>query len=248
MIPAAELSRIRARFQGLKGRVRIDFFSPKDLKEPPVLAMLQDLASVSPRIALTVHEFEPDSEAATKLNVDKAPAIVIRGQANRPLRYYGSPSQHQFAVFLETLVAASTGAVELEEETVRQLRRLRSDVNLRVLVMPSCKFSPVMAFNALRFGLQSVRVKVDVIDVSEFPFIIQQVGVPAVPVTIINDQYGIPGVVSEGDLAKAVLQAAEGEEVKVNSRPKTVTMLAARQPRPQPPGPRRTSSGLILPR
>jgi alkyl hydroperoxide reductase subunit AhpF len=259
MIPVSELNRIRARFRDLTSRVRIDFFTlgkQSDLTIAgrecahcdDIQAMLEDLAAVSTRIALTVHDFETEPEAADKLGVDKVPAIVIRGKTNRVLRYYGSPAQRQFAVFIETLIAAATGNLGLEDEATRQLRKLRSDVSLRVLVVPGCSFSPVMAFAAMRFGLQNARVKVDVIDVSQFPSIIQHIGVPAVPLTIINDEYGVPGILSEGDLAKAVLQAAEGEEVKVTSRPKSVTRLARPQQRPQPPGPRRTASGLILPR
>ncbi len=47
--------------------------------------------------------------------------------------------------------------------------------------------------------------------------------------------------------AQAILQAAEGEEVSVKSRPNTITMLARPQKRQQPRGPRRTAGGLILP-
>lgn len=258
MIPVAELNRIRGRFRDLTSRVRIDFFTLLKQGEVAVAgrecahcddiqAMLEDLATVSTRIALTVHDIEADIETARKLDADKIPAIVIRGQTNRALRYFGSPSQRQFAVFIETLIVASTGAVELEAETVRTLRKLRSDVSVQVLVTPTCPFSPVMAFNAMRFGLQSVRVKVDVVDVTQFPGLLQRIGVPAVPLTIVNDAYATPGVLSESDMAKAILQAAEGEDVSVASKPNTVTVLARPQPRRQPPGPRRTPGGLILP-
>ncbi|HEU0074915.1 MAG TPA: thioredoxin family protein [Dehalococcoidia bacterium] len=259
MIPVAELNRIRARFSQLKSRVRIDFFTFLKQGELAVAgrecahcddiqAMLEDLAAVSTRIALTIHDVEADIEIAHKLDVDKIPAIVIRGQTNRAVRYFGSPSQRQFAVFIETLLTASAGATELKAETLRLLRKLRTDVSVRVLVTPTCTFSPAMAFNALRFGLQSTRVKVDVIDVTQFPAVLQRVGVPAVPLTIVNDTYATPGVLGESDMAQAILQAAEGEDVSVVSRPKTVTLLARPQRQQQPPGPRRTPGGLILPR
>jgi hypothetical protein len=72
---------------------------------------------------------------------------------------------------------------------------------------------------------------------------------PVVPLTVVNDAYATPGVLSEADMAQAILQAAEGEDVSVVSRPNSVTMLARpQQQRRQPPGPRRTPGGLILPR
>ena len=258
MIPVAELNRIRARFRDLTSRVRVDFFTLLQQGEVAVAgrecahcddiqAMLEDLEAVSTRIALSLHDIEADIETARKLDVDKIPAIVIRGANNRALRYFGSPSQKQFAVLIETLVAASRGTTELEAATLRLLRKLRTDVSLQVLVTPTCNFSPIMAFNALRFGLQSVRVKVDIVDVTQFPALLQRVGVPAVPLTIINDLYATPGVLGESELAQAILQAAEGEEVRVTSKPKTVTVLARPQPRRPPTGPRRTPGGLILP-
>jgi thioredoxin reductase (NADPH) len=261
MIPASELNQIRTRFRALEGRVRLDFFTLlKDAqhaapgRECPhcdeIQAVLEDLASTSERLALTVHDIEDDIELANRLSVDKVPATVIRGKSNRALRFFGSPSQRQFRVFIEALVVASSGETELAEETMRSLRKLRNDVTVRVLVTPDCQYSPVMSFNAMRFGLQSTRVKVDVIDVRQFPALLQRIGVPAVPLTVVNDAYATPGVLSEPDMAQAILQAAEGEEVTVKSRPKSVTMLARpqQQQRRQGPGPRRTPGGLILPR
>jgi Thioredoxin domain len=257
MIPVSDLNRLRTRFEReLKNRIRVDFFTlkPTEVAIPgreclhcdDIQSMLEDLAVVSPRISLTLHDIETDIAIAQKLAVDKIPAIVVRGQTNRPLRFFGSPSDNQFPVFVETLIAAATGIVELEPETERSLRKLRSDVSLQVLVTPTCSFSPAMAFNAFRFGLQSVRVKVDVIDVTHYPALLQRIGIPAVPLTIVNEVYATPGVLDESDMAQAILQAAEGEDVTVKSRPNTVTLLAS--PRPRPSGPRRSPSGLILPR
>ncbi len=259
MIPPGELNRIRTRFAQLKNRVRVDFFTllkQGELAESgrecahcdDIQAMLEDIVAVSPRIALKVHDIEADSELAQKLGANKVPAIVIRNPTNRVLRYFGSPSQQQFMVLIETLAAASSESTELQAETTRLLRKLRNDVTVRVLVAPHCAFSPAMAFNAMRFGLQSNRIKVDIIDVAQFPVVLQRVGVPAVPLTVINDSYATPGVLEETDLAQAILQAAEGEDVTVKSRPNTVTMLVKPQQRRQQPGPRRTPGGLILPR
>ncbi len=257
MIPVREQNRMRARFdRELKNRVRIDFFTRRssEVAQPDrecvhcddVQSMLEDLTALSTRISLTVHDLEQDADVAAALSVGKVPAIVLRGQANRAIRFFGTPAGSQFTVFLETLIMTSNGAVELQSETVKTLRKLRSDVSLRVLIAPSCTFSPIMAFNAFRFGLQSTRVKVDVVEIVEFPAVIQEIGLPAVPLSVINDTYATPGVVEEGELAQALLQAAEGKDVMIRSRPNTVTMLA--KPQQGQPKQRRTASGLYLPR
>ena len=247
---------LRGRFsRELKSRLRVDYFThkPSPIFVPgrecthceDVQTMLEELAALSTRISLTVHEFQPGDKTAAALGVDDVPAIVLRGQANRPLRYFGMPSGSQFLGFIDTMIETASGIVQLQPETVKTLRKLRSDVGLRVLVTPACPHSPLMARTAFKFGLQSVRVKVDVIEAGEFPSLLQQVGAPVVPVTVINDEYATPGVIDEGDLAQALLLAAEGKEVAIVSKPGTVTSLVPQSSQPEP---RTSASGLIIPR
>jgi hypothetical protein len=102
-----------------------------------------------------------------------------------------------------------------------------------------------MSALVFKLGLLSPRVKVDVIEVAEFPELIAQVGAPVVPITVIADQYATPGLLDEGDLVQALLTAAEGKEVTVVSKPGTVTPLAAP---PSQAAPRTSPSGLFIPR
>ena len=75
MIPLRDQDLIRQRFQrDLKSRLRIDFFTqkPSSFYVPgrecrhceTVLAMLHEIAGLSPRISLTTHEFETASRPA----------------------------------------------------------------------------------------------------------------------------------------------------------------------------------------
>jgi glutaredoxin-like protein len=247
---------LRQRFsRELKSRLRIDFFTRRQgaIFVPgrecqycdDVQAMLEELAALSTRISLTVHDLDADAQLAATLGVDSVPAIVLRGQANRPLRYFGMPSGAQWPGFVETLFETASGIVQLQPETVRTLRKLRSDVLLKVLVTPSCPHSVVMSRLAFKLGLQSVRVKVDVIEVAEFPQVIAEVGAPVVPVTVINDAFATPGILEEADLATALLTAAEGRDVTVASKPGTVTPLVAPQAQAAP---NTSPGGLIIPR
>jgi glutaredoxin len=256
VISMRDQNTLRQRFaRELKSRLRIDFFTrkPSAIFVPgrecihceDVQTMLEELAALSPRISLTVHEYEEGDKAAAALGVDNVPAIVLRGQANRPLRYFGMPSGAQWPGFVETLFETASGIVQLQLAAVQTLKKLRSDVTLKLLIMPGCPHSAVMSRLAFKLGLHSVRIKVDVIEVAEFPQIIAQIGAPVVPVTVINDEYATPGVLDEADLAQALLMAAEGKEVTVVSRPGTVTPLVA--PKGQAT-PRTSSSGLYIPR
>jgi alkyl hydroperoxide reductase subunit AhpF len=102
-----------------------------------VRQMLEELAALSDKIKLTIHEFVEAREAAAKLGVDKIPGIVIRGPANRAVKFYGIPSGHEFPGLVESIVDASRGKVDLAQETVKRLKKLKEDVAIQVLVTPT---------------------------------------------------------------------------------------------------------------
>lgn len=260
MIPLRDQQLIRERFQrDLTSRVRVDYFTqkPTSLFVPgreectyceDVQTVLEELASLSERVALTVHGISEARPLAEELGVDKVPGIVIRGQANRPVRFFGAPLGNEFSVFLETLIDAAGGSVELQADTLKQLRRLRSDVKLQVFVTPTCPYCPGLARTALRLGLQNVRIKVDVVEVSEFPSVVQRYAVRAVPTTVIDDKLDLPGAMDEATLVQHLLRSAEGRPLPPGTRPgaSTPVQTSASQSQPQtrPAG----GSGLILPR
>ena len=259
MIPLREQELLRQRFQReLTSRVRLDYFTQKPSpiyvpgREECALcaegqALLEEVASLSERVALSVRDLVEESAIAADLGVDKLPATVIRGQNNRALRFFGLPSGGQFPVFIDAFVDASRGSVDLRPETVRQLRKLRSEVRLQVLVAPNCTYSPALARTALRFGLQHARIKVDVIEVGEFPALVRRYGVRAVPTTVIDDRVVVPGSMDESLLLRNVLRAAEGRPISPTDLKTGPATALASPEKSQPQTRPTTGSGLLLP-
>lgn len=149
MIPLRDQEFIRERFaEGLQGRVRIDLFTQKAsalfvpgreecLTCKDTQTLVEEVASLSDRITLTVHEFADEPEAARKFGIERVPGIVIRGQLNRPLKFYGIPAGNEFANFIETIVLASQSDPGVARETVRRLKKLRRPVTAVVFVTPT---------------------------------------------------------------------------------------------------------------
>lgn len=72
-----------------------------------------------------------------------------------------------------------------------------------------------MARAAFQIALVNPQVRAEVIEVNEFPELAQRYGVRAVPLTVINDRFAIPGMVDERVLVDQVLKAAQaGDEVE----------------------------------
>ncbi len=149
MIPLRDQEFIRQRFaEGLQGRVRVDLFTQKPsaifipgreecLTCKDTQTLLEELAALSDRITLTVHEFAEERVEAKRLGIERVPGIVVRGQLNRPLKFYGIPAGNEFANFIETMVLASLPDPGVSKETVRRLKKMRHPVTATVFVTPT---------------------------------------------------------------------------------------------------------------
>lgn len=174
--------------------------------------MLEEVSALSPRVRLEVVDFYKDQEGAAGRGVDRVPALVIGGNSNGNARFFGMPSGFEFALLLDSIVAASSRRSPLQLETRRRLKALKEDVQIRVFVTPNCKYSPTVARVAHLMALESPRVTADVIEVQEFPDLAGRYRVMGVPKTVINDSVQFTGAVSEDVFLRRVLQAVGVEE------------------------------------
>jgi glutaredoxin-like protein len=225
VIPEREQRIIQERFAAeLAGRVRIDYFTQRKLAIvvpgraecrycEEVGQALHEIATLHPRIALSVHEFAEAQAEAERLGVKRVPCTVIRGQANRALRYYGLPGGHQFANFIETIIMSSRSDVTIGRDASVALKKLREPARVSVFVTPTCEYSAVVANTAFRMALAQASVKAEVVEISEFPELVQRFAVTATPTTVIDGRTAIRGVIDETQLARQILRSAESEAV-----------------------------------
>lgn len=263
MIPLREQEAIRSLFErGLEGRVRVDFFTqrPSKLVLPGreecvhcenVRKMLREVAGLSENVVLTVHEFAEERAAAERLGVDRIPGIVVRGILNRPLRFFGVPALNPL---IDTIIAASRREPLISRQTARILKKMHRDVDLTVLVVPPCPHSAVVAFMAMRLALASPKVHASVVEIAEFPDLVERYKVDAVPMTIVDGRVALVGELGNDEaLAETLVEvsAAEPSPLVVPSRsqvgPATRVEPPSRPSTEEAPALRRTRSGLILP-
>jgi len=238
----------------LTGAVRIDYFTQRRLaifipgREEcayceETQTLVKEIAALSDKITLNVHEFAESTKEAARLGVDKVPGIVIRGALNRPLRFFGFPVGNQLLPLVEAIVDASRGKVELRAETVRHLRRLQQTVRVHLFVTPPCPHCPPMSRLVTKLALESARLSVDVVETSEFPRLAERYGVRAVPTTVVDERAVLVGEVDEATVVSQIAQVAQGKALRPAGPPGPSTPLE--QPRQDREA--RTASGLILP-
>ena len=258
MIPLKDQELIRQKFAAeLLGPVKIDYFTERELslevpgRRPcayckPTREMLQELASLSDGISLRIHIFDEAVEERTKFGIERIPGIVLRGRDGAAFKYYGMPGGTEFPAFLESMVDISRGEVLLSKESVKELRKLREEVIVRVFVTPTCGYCPQMMRAAYQLALASPKVRSEVIEVNEFPELGDRYRVRAVPLTVIAEKVAIPGAMHPDALVEQVVKAAGSDvtETPEAGGPTSAVELAG------PPAPQRGEqrpSGLIIP-
>jgi len=256
VIPLRDQEYIRERFEReLEGRVRIDYFTQKP---SPIIVpgreecaycedtrvMLEELAALADKISLTVHELAEAPEEAKKLRVNRVPGVVLRGPANRPLRFFGIPAGNEFPNFVETIIEASKTKVQIGQEASKHLKKIKDNVSVEVYVTPTCPYCPGVVRAAYRLALASPRIEASAFEVSEFPRLAQQLGIRAVPMTVLGGRTVIAGAIDEAGLAEQAAKTASGA-LAGEQHAGEVTAAAVEQPAARPSAP---GSGLILPR
>jgi len=253
VIPLRDQEYLRARFaREMVGAVRIDHFTQRNLpiyipgrEECPfceeIQQTLKELAALSEKIKLNVYEFSQSAAEAARLKIDKVPGTVIRGPLNRPIRFYGFPAGQEFPAFVEDIIDASRGKVELAPETVRQLRKLRREIAIQVFVTPTCSHCPGVARLAHQMALESPHISADVVEISEFPRLAERYRVQAVPVIVIDERVVLVGAIDEPTLLAQIVQFARGKTLQP-----AAGAVGASTPLEQRP-PERREGGLILP-
>jgi alkyl hydroperoxide reductase subunit AhpF len=141
----AEVKRL---FEGLTGDVRLIYFTQR---ESPLFipghecetckdtrTLLEEVAALSDKIKLEVHDFVAESQLAREYAIDRVPAFVITADSVKGrIRYFGLPSGYEFSVLLGSLLDASQGKSELLDASVETLGSVEKNLHIQVFVTPT---------------------------------------------------------------------------------------------------------------
>ncbi len=99
--------------------------------------LLEEFAELSDLIELVVYDFEKDVELRDRYGVERAPSLVILGDEDYGIRYYGIPSGYEAQSLVGDIVDVSKRDSELSEDTLNWLGGLEQSVHLQVFVTPT---------------------------------------------------------------------------------------------------------------
>jgi glutaredoxin-like protein len=99
--------------------------------------LLEEVASLSDHLHLVVKDFVTDREEAASMGIERIPACVLAGKNKGRMRYFGTPAGYEFATLIEDLIDASTGEVDVSEQTVEAIGQIDQELRIQVFVTPT---------------------------------------------------------------------------------------------------------------
>ncbi|MEM2995663.1 MAG: thioredoxin family protein [Candidatus Bathyarchaeia archaeon] len=211
LIPEEHKGHIKAEFEAkLEKPVKIIVFTQEI--ECPFCAqakqLINELAALSNKIGVEVYDFVADSDKAREYGVDKVPAVIVMGEKDYGVRFYGLPYGYEFQTLLESIINVSRGKTDLSEEVKGRLKEVKTSVHIQVFVNLTCPYCPTVASTAHKFAIESDFIKADAIDIGEFPHLAFKYAVVGTPKTVINEKVEFVGALPEDLFLEHILLAA----------------------------------------
>ncbi len=99
--------------------------------------LLDEVAALSEQISVDPHDLEKERELAERFGVDRAPAIVVHGEQDRGIRFYGIPAGYEFSTLMESILDfGSQRPSPLSETTQKALQGIDKPVKMQVFFTP----------------------------------------------------------------------------------------------------------------
>ena len=258
--------------QRLVGPVALDVWTQQDSelvrtdRDPctfceQVTTAARQFASLPPALSLTRYDLDRHADRAREARIERAPVTVIRGRGHE-LRIVGLWSGVLFPAFIEAVVYASSGTPPLQASTLEKLalidESLDEDLEVELLMAPYDPQSATTLRLAAAFAMVMRRVRVEAIELSEFPLLAEARMVAELPVVTIGGGRRFTGGWAEEDFAEQLRRSAAGEtESVIRDRILTSPFLTIDQaqaivtgetPPPDQQQPPVSPGGLVLPR
>jgi len=100
-------------------------------------ALLEEIAAASPKISLEILADRWNGARERDVGIARTPAIVLLGDRDYGLRYYGLPDGYELPAFLGTIRAVAERRSGLSSASVERLRTLTVPCHLEVFASPT---------------------------------------------------------------------------------------------------------------
>jgi len=175
--------------------------------------LLDELSALSSKINVEIYDFVKDEAQVKKYDIKRIPAIVVKGEKDYGIRFYGVPAGYEFSTLIEDIIDVSNGTTSLSKETKEELKKLTKPVHIQAFVTLTCPYCPRAVRMAHQMAMESDLVIGDMVEAAEFPQLSNKYFVSAVPKVVINEEVEFEGALPEKNYLEKVMEA-EGASMK----------------------------------
>jgi len=195
--------------EGLEGDVKLIMFTQENECQfcADTRGMVEELAGMSAKIEAEIHDFIKDEKLAKSYGVKKIPAIVMLGEKDYGIRFYGIPSGYEFKSFQEDLVDVSRGRTDLSDDVKKKLANVKKPVHIQVLVSPTCSYCSMAVRTAHKLAIENEHIKADMVEMVEFPHLAQKYMAMSVPKIVINEIVDFVGAQPPEHFVEEIMRA-----------------------------------------
>ena len=172
---------------------------------------VEELTALSDKLHLETYDLVNDAEVAATHGIDKIPAIKLIGEQDHGVRFFGMPMGYEFTVIVEDIIDVSWGTSNMDPETMGNILPIDKKTHIQVFVSPTCPYCPQMVRAAHKFAILNPSITADMVEMTEFPQLVQKYDVMGVPKTIVNEEFSIEGAQPEKAFSEYVKMASEGK-------------------------------------
>jgi glutaredoxin-like protein len=174
--------------------------------------LLQELAALSDKVSVEVHNFVTDPEPVKGYAIDKIPATAIVGETDYGIRFYGMPAGYEFTSLVYAIRLVGGVGSQLDDETRDKVAAIDEPLHLQVFVTPTCPYCPQAVALSYEMAYTNPHVRADGIESSEFPQLTVKYQVAGVPRTVINEDTFLEGAAAPDMLLEKIGEALDGAE------------------------------------
>ncbi len=210
-----EKKRLKKLFKDIKEDVRLVVFTQETECELCRIAreISEEVAGLSDRISIDVKDFVADAELAKSYGVDRIPAIIIEGEVDYGIRFFGIPGGYEFTSFVQSIISVGKRDPGLDEKILKELDKIDKPVHIQVMILMTCPNCPVAVHTAHRFAMANEKIRADMVDSNEFIDLAVKYHVHGVPKVVINGEHSFVGAAPEMEFAKEILKAIGRDKV-----------------------------------
>jgi glutaredoxin-like protein len=174
--------------------------------------VIGELAELNERITVEEVNLVLDRERAAEFGIEHVPAIVLlRDGADTRMRFLGAPAGYEFMSLVEAVTLAGTDGSGLQESSKALLQDVKSAIDIKVFVTPTCVYCPRAVTTAHRMAVESPFVTATCIEATEFPELSRRYQVTGVPKSVANGNE-ILGALPEEDFVTGLLKGSVPDE------------------------------------